>query len=193
MAGYSVIDALRRMYAESQARAQQFNADAETQAQAAIQQRTPFPGGPAQQRMQDYVGDQMGIGGVIGGWGMPRKALTKRGEEISFRHEPAKDEWSSADLDAFIGGKPAGGVSYFERAADGTMTAPTVFVEPEFRRQGVATALYNRARELGGDLQVPKSAQSDEGLAFRRVYDAQHPAAPETQALIDALRNQRER
>ena len=122
------------------------------------------------QPMSDYR--RMGQGE----W-LPDAGTLKSGESVMFKHAPGKDLWHGSDLDAYVNGDYVGGVGFFQRPGPEVSgrAAPIVEVKPEFQRQGLATQLYNKARELGGDLQVPGSAQSHEGAAFRKTYDALYP------------------
>ena len=45
------------------------------------------------------------------------------------------------------------------------MEVSTVYVSPEYQRQGIASAMYNFARELGNEIQ-PSTNQTAQGKAF---------------------------
>lgn len=49
-----------------------------------------------------------------------------------------------------------------------------VRVRPEFRRQGVATALYDRLREEWPDAELANGYATPDGVAFRAAYDKKH-------------------
>ena len=125
------------------------------------------------QPMNEYRG--MGQGE----W-LPDVGTTKSGERLMFKHQPGETMWNGSDLDAYVNGDYAGGVGFFQRPGPeiSGRAAPVVDRQASsrsFQRQGIATQLYNKARDLGGDLQVPGSVQSDEGAAFRAVYDSLYP------------------
>lgn len=45
------------------------------------------------------------------------------------------------------------------------MVVSSVYVSSEYQRQGIASAMYNFARELGNDI-MPSSGQTEQGKAF---------------------------
>ena len=73
----AIISALRKLGADQTAKNKQFAIDSEGLAQATLATGDPNPRGliglpeAAQQRMQDYVGDQMNVGGVTSWHGSP--------------------------------------------------------------------------------------------------------------------------
>lgn len=72
-----------------------------------------------------------------------------------------------------VGGKVVGYLDY--SLYEGEIGVKHVHVEPEFRRKGLATQLYNKVlaehptAKLGGAMRTP------EGSAFRSAYDKKHP------------------
>ena len=55
--------------------------------------------------------------------------------------------------------------SWFRRRAEPYLSAGNLSVWNEYQRRGIASAMYNFARELGNDIQ-PSGTQTDQGRAF---------------------------
>lgn len=74
--------------------------------------------------------------------------------------------------DAFVGGQKAGNMSV---SSSGPFASPTV-VEPDFRRKGVATALYDQAEKDMGRRMIPSPlGLSDDAVQFWRSRFAAMP------------------
>ena len=74
--------------------------------------------------------------------------------------------------DAFVGGQKAGNMSV---SSSGPFASPTV-VEPDFRRKGVATALYDQAERDMGRRMIPSPlGLSDDAVQFWRSRFAAMP------------------
>jgi GNAT superfamily N-acetyltransferase len=54
---------------------------------------------------------------------------------------------------------------------DGVWQADNVYVAPEFRRQGVATLMYQYAKSLGYDIQPSKTQTSDGSQMWQSLSD----------------------
>ena len=74
-------------------------------------------------------------------------------------------------VNAYIDGKFAGSAEFASDDPDGNygFYAVSVGVKPEFRRMGVATAMYNAAQEKFGDI-IPSEHQTDDARAFWQSY-----------------------
>jgi ribosomal protein S18 acetylase RimI-like enzyme len=72
---------------------------------------------------------------------------------------------------AYIDGKVAGSAEFASDDPDGehSFYAIDVGVKPEYRRQGVATAMYDAATEKFGDI-IPSKYQTDDARAFWNNY-----------------------
>lgn len=67
---------------------------------------------------------------------------------------------------------------------DGVIRPQDVFVRPEYRRQGVATQMYDKLRGEWPSAEIERTMTTPEGGAFREAYDARRtstaPGASET-------------
>lgn len=76
---------------------------------------------------------------------------------------------AGTQVSAMKNGKEIGYVIYNVR--DGEIKVDTVHVDPEHRRKGVATALYDRVRKKEGNKPFARGPQLEEGQKFRESYD----------------------
>jgi len=105
------------------------------------------------------------------------KVTLKNGEEITLKPEPVRNGNKGAEWPGVVAydskGKKIGYVAVGgEQKADGFKTAASgVDVKKKYRRNGVATALYDYANKHIGTL-VPASIQTDDGRKFSEAYAA---------------------
>lgn len=82
---------------------------------------------------------------------------------LRFEHYPDESMPGAGALNAFIGDRHAGQISW---EPDGEIGGLSVF-DPELQRKGIATAMYNHAKTLHPNLHhVDESAQTDAGKAW---------------------------
>ncbi len=114
---------------------------------------------PVAQDFASFVGNIKPVGGPIRAYhGSPREIEVTQPYPQSY--------------DAFVGGQKAGNMSV---SSSGPFASPTV-VEPNFRRQGVATALYDQAEKDMGRRMIPSPlGLSDEAVQFWRSRFAAMP------------------
>ena len=74
-------------------------------------------------------------------------------------------------VNAYIDGKLVGNAEFASDDPDGNygFYAISVGVDPEFRRTGVATAMYDAAAEKFGEI-IPSEHQTDDARAFWNTY-----------------------
>lgn len=82
-----------------------------------------------------------------------------------------------SSIKAFVDGQEVGELLY---TVDGSMEQ-SVEVAEGFRRRGIATAMYDLARQRGASLENARN-QSDEGRAFRQAFDQRQAA---TEAVVE--------
>lgn len=108
------------------------------------------------------------------------EARTKAGNRVLIRDYLIGDRTEIADrsvdanahhMDAYVNGEAVASLSYSDNAS---VVSPDVVVDDEFQREGIATLMYKRAADLGGDLggaTKSNAVRTDDGRAFRRAMD----------------------
>lgn len=65
-----------------------------------------------------------------------------------------------------------------ERRGEGAIKPDRVYVNPQYRRRGLATDMYRMVEQIIGEKIVQSSVQTDEGKAFRTKYDLERDQPP---------------
>lgn len=93
-----------------------------------------------------------------------------KGYKLKHKHVNVGDpQWHMTRVDAMHKGRSVGFAVF---AHKGDKIKPTmVKVEPEHRRKGLATALYDRAQKITGKTVMRGDEQTDDGSSFRKAYN----------------------
>lgn len=81
------------------------------------------------------------------------------------------DDWKDQIAQEGYDPKHVVGTVDFHPGADSTLHTGQAYVAPDFRRQGVASAMYDLAKQRTGSANILPGVQSADGRAFRQAYD----------------------